>query len=173
MTKPFFKLSIAMTKAVLILVLIQSSINLVAQTVLLEQRSVDFFFDAIFKDKYKNQKVVEFSGYTMDELSDFKLYENCFKENDSIYFKLREEAFNKKFDKRTISTSEITNISFKKVKIKSAKRLKMRVWLVNEMNDKYYVLIEIIKQYSYTNAYMFELGRKGEILRWCTTGMIH
>ncbi len=150
-----------------------SSGKLFAQSVLYEQKSINYFFDTIFKEKYRNEKVIEFSGYAGGALSDFKLFENCFKKKDSIHLKLREMSFGKVFKKKAISLSKINGVSCRKVKIKSAKRLKMWVWLANEVNGKFYVLIEIIKQYRYTDAYMFELEKDGKILRWCATGMMH
>ncbi len=162
-----------MLRTLIISLLLFFSVHVYSQPVSYEQQSFNIFFDSIYKERYLSFKTVEFNGYSEERQTDFGLYENCFSNADSIHVMLRMNSFGKEFPKIPISVSQVKDLKFKKIRIRSRKRLKVFLYSANEINQKVYVMIDITKQYSYTDSYIFEFKKDGRLIRWCKTGVIY
>ncbi|WP_276482725.1 hypothetical protein [Paraflavitalea pollutisoli] len=134
---------------------------------------MNYFIDSLLLKKYGQVKAIDFNGYTEETMSDFAWFNDCFKGNDSLPLKLRVRSFDKMFARHSIATANIDQVSIHPIKKKNTRQLSMRVFLANEIADKTYIMITIHKRYQFTDAYMFECSKSGEVLRWCKTGMIH
>lgn len=143
--------------------------NCFAQQVQYERNAIFYFFDSVFSLNYPKAKSVDFSGNVEKEKSHFFRFDECFNDfhakNDSL-------AVNSKTDIKEMNFKDlkINGYKWKKYTSYSKRRLKMFVYQANLWESKVYVLIMIIKVYSYNDAYMFELNTEGKVLRWCKTG---
>lgn len=160
-----------MIKISFLLVLPLISISLLAQKKGYEQIAVDYFFDSIFT-KYKS-RVIEFSDSSEVFLTSFKTYSDCFKESNNIRNALNEPAIRAGVKPKIfITLNQHHNIKSRKV-ISKFNRLRLKVYLAQNYNSKFYVLIEVYKKMHYTDAYMFEFDIDNNVLRYCKSGVVH
>lgn len=140
-----------------------------AQQVQYERNAMFYFFDSVFSLNYPKAKSFEFSGNAEKEKSHFLRFDECFNNfrviNDSLFI-------NSKADIKEMNFKDlkINGYKWKKYTPNSKRRLKMFVYQANVWESKVYVLIMIVKVYSYNDAYMLELNTQGKVLRWCKTG---
>ena len=139
----------------MIIILGVSIIELNAQPNDYEQRAFNYFIDSIFLKEYIGVKVIEFSGLTEDKMTNFGAIQNCFTEDTELVLKLAENAHGKLIERKIVNTTKQNNILFRKLQMKSEKRLKLFILQSNEVNNKVYVMLEVNKHHSYTNTYIF------------------
>lgn len=135
-----------------------------------EQIVLEHFFDNVFKEKYQNVTTIEFNGCTVDELSNFSLFKNCFDLDKEIIAALDKKAFGNTFSIKKVDLSRVESITFKKKKVKS--KMKMYLYQANQINDSYYVILGIVKPKHFSDNYYYELDEFGKVIRWCESGMI-
>lgn len=147
------------------------SLNAQAQQVKFEQEAFDYFFTNIFKLEYQKVKAIQFRKYTERTLTEFDLFDNCFQGEDQVRKGLYDNAHGKSISEKIIDVERVDYVSFKDRKVKS--KIRMRILQAVEVDEKVYVAIELIAPLYSTDAYFFEFGKDGKVLRWCKTGLTH
>lgn len=157
-----------MQKLIFIILVIPNLSN--AQQFQFEQKAFDYFFDSLFRTEYTDLNTIQFDNSTEEELTEFGLLTDCF-DGAQVWGKLLDNAHDKFFPKKSIDVTKVTNVCFKKRKVKS--KIRMYVLQATKVDDRVYVSIGLIKQLHWTKAYFFEMDQSGTIVRWCKTGMTH
>ena len=83
-----------MKKLSILSILMSMTVISKAQQIPYEQLAVNYFADSLFYSNYTGKTTIEFNGYTENELSNFRLFNDCFQSNDSIKLELGEKAHN-------------------------------------------------------------------------------
>lgn len=160
-----------MLKLKWIFTLLIATLTARAQDVNFEQRAFDYFFSNLFQERYPSIDAIQFAGCTEKIFTEFDLYKNCFQDGDQIRKGLYDNAHGKLGSEKVISTKNLSAISFKTKKVKS--KVKLHILQATEVDEKYYVMVGLIKLADYTDAYFFEFDQRGEVIRWCKTGLTH
>jgi len=131
-----------------------------------EQIAFNYFFDNIFFKNYKLEtNVIQFSGKTEINYSEFGIYKPCFK------YPAFESAPNRSRENSKSIPIDIGSID--KVRIKKSKhKYRLNVLIANKIGDTYYVQIEFTKNKHFTDAYFIKLDDNGQVLDWCKTGIV-
>jgi hypothetical protein len=157
----------------LIFLLLLIPIGTYAQVSELEQKTFDFFFDSIFREKYPNIDELKFTGCTEKELTEFGLFTDCFKrESPAVWELLYDHAHGKTLPPAKIDVSRASRI-VKMSKHAGKSKIRLHVLRAIRTKDKSYVMIGLVKHRQFTHAYFFELDNTGNILGWCETGLTH
>ncbi len=155
----------------IVFVTLIATITVQGQQTSFEQKAFDYFFSEIFSGKYQEEKIVRFGGQTEKSLSQFGHYNNCFTGEEDIRKSLYDKAEDEVLPAKKIDTWN----NHKAVIKKKRNRLGLNLYLfqANEVNQKVYVMIEIVQPDYYTNVYVFEFDIDGKLLRTCRTGVTH
>jgi hypothetical protein len=148
------------------------SMQATAQPVPFEQKALDYFMVNVFDSNYQKLKTIEFSGFTEDHMTNFEFGHNCFSTDFKLELDLINNSLNKILPKKKIILSKRSNLKVRPLHKNSSKIFKLSINQANELNNKIYVSIQLLKLSYLVDIYLFEFDKSGDVLRWCRTGVV-
>lgn len=150
-------------KYAIFLLLLTLSQN-VAKSQTIEQQTLDYFFESIFKTKYPELSKIMFSQETERTFTSALETRYCF---DSLDERERFRRVAPRADSTTISLSlSITGLRVIKPRQKSSV-ITVRVFKALNVGENIYVLISVYKRNEFADRYLFEIDQYHKIKRWC------
>jgi len=125
-----------------------------------EQLTVDYFFGTIWKEKYKDNKSIEFENKTDPSIYVGHVY-GCESWGDQD----KKEIEKGKTDEQIKLNSKSTDVSIKKRS--NSKRLKLIIGTKIKLGDAYVVQVTVYKPLEFVDHYFIKLDKDGKIIDKC------
>lgn len=139
-----------------------------------EQVAFNYFFHDIIEKEFPDLEEfkVKFSGNVEKKATTLESYlPACFSNEYELIVNINEAAKSMNLKEKSITLEKLPNsIKIYDREVKSKQRL--IVYSATQVNNLYYVRIDIEKKKSGLSVYLIELDTDGKVLRWCSTGII-
>ena len=125
-----------------------------------EQLTADYFFETIWKEKYRDYKSIEFENKTDSTISIGHIY-GCKEWTETD----KKEILKGKTNKQIVLNSKPADISIKKRT--NSKRLKLIIGTKIQHGDAYFVPMTVYKPLEFVDHYFIKFDKYGKIIDQC------